>query len=72
MTEAMLLKEYRQLPEELKIAVSSYFELLTKNYQKFREQKLKSAKIRFGTLKGKITVPKDFDEPLEDFNDYMY
>ena len=25
----------------------------------------------FGCLKGKISMRADFDEPLEDFNDYM-
>jgi len=28
--------------------------------------------IKFGLLKDKIVVPKDFDEPLEDLNEYMY
>ena len=26
---------------------------------------------RFGSMKGKITIADDFDEPLEDFKEYM-
>lgn len=26
---------------------------------------------RFGSAKGLITISEDFDEPLEDFNEYM-
>jgi hypothetical protein len=27
--------------------------------------------IRLGSLKGKIDIPDDFNEPLDDFKDYM-
>jgi len=30
----------------------------------------KAKQREFGALKGKIRVEKDFDEPLEDFNEY--
>ncbi len=30
-----------------------------------------SARAKFGCLAGKITMSPDFDEPLEDFKDYM-
>ena len=29
-------------------------------------------KRRFGVFKGKIMMSDDFDEPLEDFKEYMY
>lgn len=29
-------------------------------------------KRRFGSLKGKIGIPDDFNEPLDDLKDYMY
>jgi len=29
-------------------------------------------KRQLGTLAGKISIPDDFDEPLEDLNEYMY
>ena len=27
--------------------------------------------VRFGSLAGKISIPADFNEPLDDLNDYM-
>jgi antitoxin (DNA-binding transcriptional repressor) of toxin-antitoxin stability system len=29
------------------------------------------ARRRFGSARGQLTVPDDFDAPLEDFRDYM-
>jgi hypothetical protein len=29
-------------------------------------------KRKLGILKGKISIPDDFDDPLEDLNEYMY
>ncbi len=29
-------------------------------------------KRRLGSLKGKISMPEDFNEPLDDLKDYMY
>lgn len=29
-------------------------------------------KRQLGTLAGQISIPDDFDEPLEDLNEYMY
>jgi len=38
----------------------------------FLREETKPSGIRFlGSLKGKISVPKDFDEPLDDLKDYM-
>lgn len=31
----------------------------------------KRMKKQFGLLEGKVNVPDDFDEPLNDFKDYM-
>ena len=28
--------------------------------------------VRIGSLRGKVTVPDDFNEPLDDLKDYMY
>ena len=32
---------------------------------------VKNRRLAFGCLKGKINVPDDFNEPLDDFEDYM-
>lgn len=28
--------------------------------------------VRFGLLKGKISLPNDFNDPLDDLNEYMF
>ncbi len=28
--------------------------------------------VRFGLLKGKVSLPNDFNEPLDDLNEYMF
>lgn len=43
--------------------------LVEKN--KTPKDKPKAKKKQFGAAKGKIKLAPDFDEPLEDFKDYM-
>jgi hypothetical protein len=46
----------------------------TKIFVTFLENETNHLKLKkrpFGTLKGTITVPNDFNEPLEDLKDYM-
>ncbi len=59
----IILDEQPDLKEETKVVVT------------FLEQTLKDRSkksIRIGSLEGLFTVPDDFDEPLDDLNDYMY
>jgi len=35
------------------------------------ESEVKNRRSAFGCLKGKINVPDDFNEPLDDFEEYM-
>lgn len=39
--------------------------------QETNEEKKNKAKIKIGLLEGKIKLPSDFNEPLEDLKDYM-
>jgi hypothetical protein len=46
----------------------------TKIFVTFLENESNPVKLKkrpFGTLKGTITIPDDFNEPLEDLKDYM-
>lgn len=36
------------------------------------EEAQENAPRRAGSAKGLVTIPDDFDEPLEDFKEYMY
>jgi len=67
MTELQLFSKIHELPVELKLEVVDFVDfLLSKN--KTRE---KNTSPKFGCAKGTIEIADDFDEPLDDFKDYM-
>ncbi len=55
------------LPTDLKKEVSDFIDFLL---QKSSSKKNKIVP-KFGSAKGKIKMSADFDEPLEDFKEYM-
>ena len=55
------------LPDELKAEVSDFIDFLIQKNKK----KPSSKKPIFGCAKGQIYISPDFDEPLEDFKEYM-
>ncbi len=73
MSDYKLLQTYHQLLPDLKIAVSTYLELLAQQSKQAIQQSVTNKKKvrKLGGLEGKIFVPADFDEPLDDFKDYM-
>ena len=67
MTDLQLYTELSTLPPDLKIEVQHFIEFLkskTKNDNSLKQRKL-------GTAKGFFEMHDVFDEPLEDFKDYM-
>jgi hypothetical protein len=67
MTDLQLHTELSMLPPDLKKEVQHFIEFLkskTKNENVLKQRK-------FGSAKGFFEMSKDFDEPLEDFKDYM-
>lgn len=67
MTNTSLKIEINSLPKTLRDEVADFVEFLkqkskTKSNLKTRE---------FGYAKGKIKLADDFDEPLDEFNNYM-
>ena len=59
-----LYGKIERMPAEMQEEVSLFADfLLSKNPQ--------SAIPKFGSLKGKIHLSADFDEPLSDFKEYM-
>lgn len=67
MTDIRLYTQISSLPTDLKQEVSDFVEFLkqkTKSKTKLKER-------RPGVAKGLIKMSADFDEPLEDFKDYM-
>jgi len=71
----------QELPESLQTEVLHYIEFLKSNYAqnnvvqndtKSSEQQPIKHRDGFGVLKGKIWMSEDFDEPLEEMQEYMY
>ena len=84
--EATILKNIENLPESVKQAVLLYTEFLASQYSKQKiepEEEIVSKslvsesiqdaekKYGYGSLAGKIIMSDNFDEPLEDLQEYM-
>lgn len=68
-TEQIILTEIDELPEHLKREVVDFIGFLKSKY-KGKKSAISSKRV-FGKSKGKYTLSKDFDSPLEDFKEYM-
>lgn len=67
MSSISLYTEISSLPDNLKIEVSDFIDFLITKKKLSKRNKKREA----GFLKGKIEISSNFDEPLEDFKDYM-
>ncbi|MFH1320725.1 MAG: DUF2281 domain-containing protein [Bacteroidota bacterium] len=67
MTDLQLYTEINILPVHLKKEVADFVEFLK---QKAKSKK-KIRKRKFGYAKGFFKMSEDFDEPLDDFKEYM-
>jgi hypothetical protein len=63
-----VVKKYQQLKPEAQKEIDLLLEKLASQEDKATAQTPISL---LGILKGKITMADDFDEPLDDFKDYM-
>ena len=69
-----ILQTITQMPEPLKQEVLHYAKYLIEHYSNVNaEENTPRKKRRSGILKGTfvLPLPDDFDEPLEDFKEYM-
>lgn len=62
-----LYRKISSLSEDLKSEVNDFIDFLLAK----RKKKKTKQKSMFGIAKGKIHMSPDFDEPLDDFKDYM-
>jgi len=72
--DAEILPTIANMPEPLKIEILYYAKYLIDNHTKDIAQNPPAPKKRrAGMLKGTfvLPLPDDFDEPLEDFKEYM-
>ena len=65
----ILASKIGNLPEELKKEVLDFMEYLIHKH-KMQGESRKTPK--FGSCKDLFLIPSDFDEPLEDFQEYMW
>ena len=67
MEDALLLEKVTKLPDDLKSEVADFVDFL------LSKKKNEGARNRpvFGSAKGLFIMQPGFDEPLEDFNEYM-
>lgn len=69
MTNTTLKFEINSLPKELRAEVANFIEFLKSKQNKKSRNKLNARE--FGFAKGKISLSPDFDEPLDEFKEYM-
>jgi len=70
--ENELMVEIKQLPEYLQEEVKDFVHFLSSKLTKepFKKPTIQKGR-KAGFLKGTFNMPANFDEPLEDFKEYM-
>lgn len=68
MDNITLYNKLASLPDHLKSEVSDFIDFLAMKEKKVKDKK----KPNFGSGKGMFIIKPGFDEPLDDFNEYMY
>lgn len=71
MTSLTLYTQIEALPSKLKKEAKKMLKEMLENQVKDNPKKSTIKKRSFGSLKGKIHLADDFDNPLEDFKEYM-
>jgi hypothetical protein len=67
MEQIQLYTKLNYLPADLKSEVNDFIDFLLSK----RKKEIRKRTPKFGSAKGQIYMSPDFDEPLEDFKDYM-
>ncbi|MBW8331386.1 MAG: DUF2281 domain-containing protein [Prolixibacteraceae bacterium] len=62
-----LFIKINHLPTDLKSEVNDFIDFLLSK----RKKEIKKKHPKFGCAEGQIYISPDFDEPLDDFKDYM-
>ena len=65
MSDSLLFSKLSSLPQNLKVEVIDYIEFLEKKYNTAKPHP------KAGCMKGTFKMGTDFDEPLDDFKEYM-
>lgn len=68
MDDVLLYNKLSKLPESMRSEVADFIDFLM---NKAKKGNINTNKPKFGSGKGMFKMKPDFDEPLEDFKDYM-
>lgn len=68
MDNIKLYNKLASLPDDLKAEVSNFMDFLATKKNKLKEKK----NPKFGSGKGMFILKPDFDEPMDDFKEYMH
>jgi hypothetical protein len=71
MQEQFILSQLYTLPESLKTEVLHFILFLKAEYERNSPPSTEKKQRVFGRSKGRYKMAADFDDPLEDFKDYM-
>lgn len=71
MENTTTFSKYNALPENLKKQVADFIDFLSEKKQKNTGHNSHKTP-KFGNAKGMFEMAEDFDQPLEDFKDYMF
>jgi hypothetical protein len=66
-----LIASLEKLPEQLQQEVLHYAEFLATNYAQNNSQTPELKRRQAGTMQGMFEMSEDFDEPIEDLQEYM-
>ncbi|MEL7144988.1 MAG: DUF2281 domain-containing protein [Bacteroidota bacterium] len=70
MENISLYTRINSLPSNLQKEVRDFVEFLKHKLEKDKAENFNRSRV-FGQLRGKIEIAPDFDEPLNDFKDYL-
>ena len=70
MENLLLYNKLSSLPDQMKAEVADFIDFLVSKAKKDKKNEEKPL-AKFGSGKGLFIIGPDFDEPLEDFKEYM-
>lgn len=66
-----ILSKLNKLPDNLRREAIDFIDFLSEKYEREKKEKPACKSRIFGSSRGLFIIPDDFDEPLEDFKEYM-
>jgi len=69
MGQVQLVEKIKKIPPAYRQEVEDFIDFILSKKRSVGEKKIAPRKV--GLLKGKLKMAEDFDDPIEDFKDYM-